>query len=647
MRVIMALVAGAALSATGLGAVEPSTEEPPPGATVELEDIEVVAPPLVEQTEVDRFGGMKSTVTGAQIRDLNAQDAAAALRTVPGVTISRYNPIGAFGGGEGGAVFIRGMGSSRPGGEIQMLIDGVPVYNPLWNHALLDLNPINGAQAIEVYKGVQPAVFGNGFGAINMVPKHRTSEGFETALHGAYGSYNTYVETAEHAGKIGRLDYFVGQGLRRSDGHRHLAGGRLLDFRLGGGYALSDEWSARVFLLRTDNFAQDPGPRRHPELREGVFGTEEWLTTFAVANRYEKARGDIKFYWNNGAADWRNQAGPADDTLSRWDLYGLRGRETFDVWFDAQFTIGADLDWMTGGGRFTTDSGGASRFDRKTFFLASPYTSLSRKFEHESGCYLTPSAGLRYYAHNEFDPEPSPHAGVVLGYAGTELHASYARGVNYPGLNTVVFGRNVIPALGESWKDLDPELLDHYEVGLTQKFGDYVKIDAAAFYEDGRDRYVIVPPPPPPPVFDNVEKFRIRGAEALVTVFPLRDVAVFAGGTYLDPDPSDLPYAPRWTYSGGVTLRLLEAFRISTDMQYVDEMQAESQARRAGAKNDKRVDSYFLLSAKLAYLFSIPGSKTEGEIFVAGENLTNERYEYRPGYPMPRANVMGGLTLRF
>jgi iron complex outermembrane receptor protein len=82
-------------------------------------------------------------------------------------------------------------------------------------------------------------------------------------------------------------------------------------------------------------------------------------------------------------------------------------------------------------------------------------------------------------------------------------------------------------------------------------------------------------------------------------------------------------------------------------MQYVDEMQAESQARRAGAKNDKRVDSYFLLSAKLAYLFSIPGSKTEGEIFVAGENLTNERYEYRPGYPMPRANVMGGLTLRF
>jgi len=647
VRVVMSFAAGVALYAAGLRAADAPAADPTSDATVELDDIEVVAPPLLERTTVDRFGGVKSTVSSAQIEDLNAQDVGAALRTVPGVTISRYNPVGSFGGGEGGAVFIRGLGSSRPGGELQMLIDGVPVYNPVWNHPLLDLNPIGAAQAIEVYKGVQPAVFGNGFGAVNMVPKRRTNEGFETVLHAAYGSHNTFIETAEHAGKTGAFDYFAGQGLRMSDGHRDDAGGRLADVRLGAGYALSEHWSARVFLLRTDNFADDPGPRGRPELKQGSFATEDWLTTFAVANRYETAHGDIKLYWNNGAADWRNQAGAADDTLSWWDLYGIRGRETLDVWLDAELTVGADLDWMTGEARFTEDLGTGSRFDRTTFFLASPYAALSRKFEHESGWYVTPSAGLRYYAHNEFDPEPSPHAGVVLGYAGTEVHASYARGVSYPGLNAAVFGENVMPALGDSWEDLDAERLDHYEVGAAQKFGDRVKVDAAAFYEDGRDRYVIVPPPPPPPVFDNVEKFSIRGAEATVTVFPCDDLAVFAGATYLDPDPSDLPYAPRWTYSGGVTLRVLRDVRLSTDMQYVDDMHASSQARSAGAENTERVDSYFVLSARLAYAFSIASLKTEGEVFIAGENLTDEDYEYRPGYPMPGASVMGGITLRF
>jgi len=33
----------------------------------------------------------------------------------------------------------------------------------------------------------------------------------------------------------------------------------------------------------------------------------------------------------------------------------------------------------------------------------------------------------------------------------------------------------------------------------------------------------------------------------------------------------------------------------------------------------------------------------EGELFVAGENLTDETYEYLPGYPMPGINIMTGV----
>jgi hypothetical protein len=31
-------------------------------------------------------------------------------------------------------------------------------------------------------------------------------------------------------------------------------------------------------------------------------------------------------------------------------------------------------------------------------------------------------------------------------------------------------------------------------------------------------------------------------------------------------------------------------------------------------------------------------------LYVAGENLTDADYQYRPGYPMPGASVMGGVA---
>ena len=73
-----------------------------------LDDMQVVASPIIEGNLVDRYAGQKTLVTEEQIDSLNAQDMTAALRKTPGVNISRYNPVGAFGGGEGGAVFITG-----------------------------------------------------------------------------------------------------------------------------------------------------------------------------------------------------------------------------------------------------------------------------------------------------------------------------------------------------------------------------------------------------------------------------------------------------------------------------------------------------------------------------------------------------------
>ncbi|WP_265583807.1 TonB-dependent receptor [Chitinimonas koreensis] len=116
------------------------------------ERIEVVAKPIVEDNRIDDYAASSAVIGERQLRDLGAVDLASALRRAPGVQISRYNPVGAFGGDQGGAVFVRGLGLSRPGSEIKTYIDGVPFYMGLWNHPLLDLLPINGMRSVTVYK---------------------------------------------------------------------------------------------------------------------------------------------------------------------------------------------------------------------------------------------------------------------------------------------------------------------------------------------------------------------------------------------------------------------------------------------------------------------------------------------------------------
>lgn len=615
---------------------------------IDLGEDVVVASPIVEGNRTDPFAGQKTVVSHEQVSGLNAQDLSSALRTTPGVNITRYNVIGSFGGGAGGAVFVRGLGSSRPGGEIQTLIDGVPMFNAIWHHPLLDLNPVGIAETIEVHKGVQPAAFGNAFSAINLKPKRLRSEGFKTDIGAAYGRHDTVIETAEHGGKIGAFDYYAGQSFRRSGGHRQDSDGRLFDGHLGLGYEISESWEARFFLLRTDNDAKDPGPKGQPALKEGTYETSEWLTTLSVGHRHDLLEGEWKAYWSAGAGDWRNQAGNARDTLNDWKLYGVRGKETLHLWNGGHLLLGSDLDYAAGSATFTHDDATPDgRFHNTVFHLASFYAAVSHEFGNKETLSVQPSAGLRYYDHSVFDSAFSPFCGLVVARGKTKLHASLARGVSYPGLNVVVFSENVIPALGDSWEDLDPERVDHFEVGISQSIGDATTVDVTYFHDAGKDRYVIVPPPPPPPSFENIEDFKIRGVEATVTTFPMDDLSLFGGMTYIDPDPGDLPYAPRWTLSSGMNLRFFDHFRLGVDAQYVDRMHVGSQLRSAGAENTGDVGSHCLLNAKLSYTFPVGCAGAACTLFVAGENLTDSDYEYQPGYPMPGASIMTGLNLRF
>ena len=124
-------------------------------STQTLPKVVITASPIIDSNNVDGFSGFSTKVTDAQIKDLGALDLASALRMTPGVQISRYNEVGSYSGDQGGNVYIRGIGASRPGSEIKTYLDGIPVYMGIWNHPLMDLLPLNGVNSVDIYKGPQ------------------------------------------------------------------------------------------------------------------------------------------------------------------------------------------------------------------------------------------------------------------------------------------------------------------------------------------------------------------------------------------------------------------------------------------------------------------------------------------------------------
>jgi outer membrane cobalamin receptor len=619
---------------------------------VRMDEVVVTAAPITEGNRVNRLGSQVSTVTEDQISDLNAQDFQSAVRMVPGVIISRQNPVGSFGGGDGGAIYIRGMGSSRPGGEIQMAVDGIPKVVGVWAHPLMDIMSVDQAQRIEIYKGAQPVLFGNGaYGVVNVISKRQAEEGFHTNVRAGYGSYSTFIQGVEHGGKAGNTDYYLLQSFRSSSGHRDYSSGELQEYFARVGHQINPSWYMSLTANATNNFAEDPGPEGNPAARQGTYRSNDGMTVATLAHQYSSVRGTLKLYWNRGTGDWQDQRDPAGffyDTTTDWDNYGARLQETVTPWKNGEILGGIDLDFI--GGKVAVDRDAPrpdSAFPRETFRILSPYAALSHLFGEKSGWYAIPSAGVRYFSHSDFEAEWGPQAGFVMGYGSTEFHASYARGVNYPGVY-VVTQSNLFWGGNTRWRSLDAETVDHYEAGLSHTIGKKFRADITYFTDDGKNRMILVTSPAPPR-YENIGDFRTKGIEATVTWTPLDVLSLFAGATHLfDQSPDNLPYAPNWSASAGFNYRFLRNFKLSADALYVDnQYTANNRTANWGGSSIAAVSAYFLVNAKLGWEFSLNTLGTKGEIFIAGENLTNESYAFKKDYPMPGITGMVGVNLKF
>ena len=606
--------------------------------------ITVTDRPVIEGNEVDRYGSIVATVSQQQIDDLYAQDLSSALRRVPGVVISRYNLIGAFGGGDGGAIFIRGHGSGRPGAEIATLTDGVPRFVGIWTHPLLDPLSVDSASSVEIYRSAQPVLFGNmSFGAVDMVSKQRVPPGLGGRFVGSYGSHDTLIAQLEYGGRGAAVDYYLTASHRSSDGHRENAGGEVQALSGRVGLELSDGWDLSLFVQHVRGDVDDPGMVGGPPIPIAEnYATDSDFVLATLTHDHGGWNGHVKLYYDTLDADWLQWDGAAGDqfsTLTYSDNYGVRLRETVAPWAGGEVALGFDYD-VYGGETLERRATGERATTDLDFRNTAPYVMVSHVFAGD--VTVTPSVGVRYNDSRYFGGEWGGQAGLKVGFDGHALYANYARAFNLPGVYAAVlyggWGR------GEQWQDLEAEIVDHVEVGWLAALSSRVRLDISVYRDEVENALRFVPPPPPPPQFANVGAYEARGIEVSCQAQPSERLGLFVGGTYTAAEPGDVPNLPETTAVAGLSWTTPGAWRVAADVQWVDE---RSVLNPRFAPVQARVDGYLLVNGRLGVPLARLGLGVDGEVFLVGENLTDADYEYRVGYPMPGRTFNVGLDVSF
>lgn len=626
-----------ALFALPLAAVQAATN-----VVAELPTVTVVATPITQEEAVAKDGADTATLSRSQLAQLNAQDLQTALRQVPGVTISRYAPIGSYGGAQGGSVYIRGMGTARPGGEVRMYTDGVPRGSGMWSHPLMDSMPIDFAESVSVQKSPHPARYSDTFGAVDIETRRRREQGYEGEVDLAYGRHNTFLSAGSAGLKEGPVDAYGGMSYKYSDGLRDHNMSILKSAFGRVGTDLSDHEHIGFVYQRTDSKVEDPGEEQKPTPRTDRFDLDTDLYTLRFDTERENLKGYSLLYFERGKIDWwqdglcKTPAGAMDGNAhTEWLNFGFRNFYDWNVWKDLWITAGFDLADEYGETETRNVENGKVPFETNgRLDTISPYLGARYDFRLNDDWTLTPSIGSRYYIHTKYDNEWSPDAALTLDWQEkVQLFVNGSRGVHYPGVYTRAVSADY--AAGT----LTAETMDYVSGGTKVALDETADVLVTVFHTDAQNRIDKTTKG-----YLNAGGMRATGVELSGHWRPTDDLAFFAGLTYTNPETSPVSRLPEWMATAGGTWKICDYLKWTLDGQFIDEMYAYSVRSSEEAAELRELDAGFLLNTRLAVPLD-SFTPFEGELYLSLENLTNSHYAYYPGYPMD--GIMWYLGCKF
>ena len=611
-----------------LPAVSFASEEPEADS---LKLSEIVVTGTRTQTDSRHIPQTVTVVEQAKLNEFNRQNILPTLtEQVPGFMVTSRGMMGyGVSGGAAGGLMLRGISAGI--GQVMVLIDGHPQYNGVYGHPIADSYQTMMADRVEVLRGPASMLYGSNAmgGVVNIVTRGMRQDGVRTMLNLGAGSYGTVQVDASNQIKKGIFSSTIAGQYGRSDNHRPNMG-----FEQYGGYAklnydFSANWNAYADVDITHFNASNPGTVTDPMIE-----ADQWITRGAVAvgveNHYEKTSGRISFYDNFGRHKindgYKEGASPKERLFRSKDaLMGVSLYQSADLWEGGRVTVGFDYQDISGHTWYTNRKTGEEEENgpKQSADVSNTEIAGYADIRQDIASWLTVDVGARYDHHSVTGNEFVPQGGIVIRPMDDgEIKMMASKGFRNPTTKEMY----LYPPSNE---DLLPERMWNYEISWRQRllsgrlnYGiNFFIINADNIIQTIQMKNV------------NTGEIKNKGVEVDARYYINDNWSINTNHSWLHMD-NPVVSAPEYKgYLGGMWHK--DKWSVSAGLMRVSGLYT------AIGQNETK-ESFTLVNAIANYQVS-PKIK----LWVKGENLLAQKYQFISGMPMPRATFMGGINLEF
>ena len=490
-----------------------------------------------------------TTIDAEQIRNQGVSTPNAMFRMVPGMDWKAYQL-----GGVGDAITLRGFGSGGHGGDLGVVIDGIPL-NEAMSHAdgYADLNVLIPLEldSMKVYRGPVSALYGN-FNRAGTIALSSRKGGRYMDLDTSLGDWHTGDLQAAWGGKLGEAQGNFAAQVYHTDGYRTQSNydkqtfsGRVAYDLWGGtqvavsGRAHHGIWSSPSYITEAEFNDSSQRFGKNPNVQNDGGSKNFYTGRIDVNHRIDDELKLLVFLYGTNQDFTRYYTRPTSATTwaQREETYhrnvvgagiNLNGKQKWGV---------VPFNWVTGIEAYREDTA-YEKYDNLNNRSRTQTADINRDYAFDSNAafaqgewkvapWFRPSLGVRYDhfsgdcsirgaetstascgAMNDYH-HTSPKLGIHSTVAkGLELRTSAAEGFALPG----------DAAKYSSGANVEPTVFRQYEIGAQWKPVASMMFDLAVFRLDSSNE--ITEYPANSGIYVNFGETRRDGVELDMHYYP-------------------------------------------------------------------------------------------------------------------------------
>jgi vitamin B12 transporter len=589
----------------------------------------------------DQIGAAVTVITGEDLRKQQVRTVADALRSLPGVAVSRT-------GNEGGQTQVRIRGAE--GNHTLVIIDGIPANNATTGELDFSNLSVENIERIEVIRGPMSGLYGsNAVGGVINIVTRRGRGPLTATLQTEAGSFNTKDVVARMQAGNDKAYFSASYHWRDTDGFNiapvgsEKDGSRLGAFSLRAGAMLAKDITADVSIQHTKKNAQIDG--------FGDFSAPSGTlaTAFDEADRQKDT-----IFLVGGKVRWDMLGGQLSHELRA--NYNSTDMNNLSPFFNTTNSGVAQNFSYLGTYRFATPILGlrnsvSGLIEKGEESFTPSVDGIERSRNHltvagewrgEFGKAVYVTANVRHDDNDTFEDFTTWRAAVSTPLPGLGLrpHASVGTAAKFP---TMFEQFGFIPSTFTPNPDLRPERSKGWDAGVEFTFIKKVAtLDMTYFRADLTDKIKTVFAGSTFTAVNLDGVSQREGVEIAARYQLMANLGIGLSYTYTNAtDPDGTQEIRRPPHSGRVdldygfdqgrgTFRLAAAYNgVMTDTAF-----------RLPSFDPVRVDigNYWLVTAAAAYKLQ-PGV----ELFGRVENLLDAKYQEVYGYNTPGLTAFAGL----